>query len=161
MNERAERFEGRTQAFAALRALLQSLPDAAPRRLWLVDFDYAEWPLDEGATLRALTQWVCLPGRRATWIAADFEPLERRCPRLAAWRRDYAHAIDAWRPGEGECVAWPAWLMSERGAVVFDERSRWRGRLIAEPAALREMREVADALLQRCEPAWAGRVLGL
>jgi len=161
MSEPRLEIDGRTAAAQARRDLILALPDTAPRQLWLVDPDFADWPLDETAVLEALARWVRLPARRATWIAADFEKVERSHPRLAAWRRDYAHAVEAYRPGEGEPVDWPSWLMTDRAAVVIDDPARWRGRSVAEPAALRDMREAVDALLQRCEPAWPGRVLGL
>ena len=161
MSDSPNDIAGRAQALGAWRELIVGLPDAAPRRLRLVDADFSDWPFDEPAVLQALTQWIRQPGRRMTWIAEDFEAVERRHPRLAAWRRDYAHGVEAFRPGEGERVAWPCWLIADRTAVVLDDRAHWRGRTVTEPAHLREMCESADALLQRCEPAWPGRVLGL
>ena len=105
--------------------------------------------------------WVRLPGRCMVWIGADFEAVERRHPRLAAWRRDFAHGVQAWRPAAGERVDWPSWLLAERTAVALDDRQLWRGRTVTVPSELRELREAVDALLQRCEPAWPGTVLGL
>jgi hypothetical protein len=160
-DESPQDIDGRAQAIAAWRDLIAALPDSAPLRLWLVDVDFADWPLEDPALLQAMTQWIRLPGRRMVWIGADFESLQRRCPRLAAWRRDYAHGIEAYRPAEGERVDWPSWLLAERTAVVLEDRSHWRGRRVTLAAPLREMREAADALLQRCEPAWPATVLGL
>jgi len=152
---------GRAEVIAAWRALLAALPDAAPQRLWLVDADFTDWPLDEPALLQALTLWVRMPGRRMVWIGDDFEAVQRQHPRLTAWRRDYAHAIEAWRPIDGERVDWPSWLLADRGAVIVDDRARWRGRSVTAQDRLRELRDAIDALLQRCEPAWPATVLGL
>ena len=153
--------DGRTRAMQAWRDLLVALPETAPRQLRLVDADFVDWPFGDAAVLQALTQWIRLPGRRMTWIAADFEAVERRFPRLAAWRRDFAHGVEAFRPAEGERVEWPSWLLADRDAVVLDDPPRRRGRIVTEPARLRELHDATDALLQRCEPAWPATVLGL
>ncbi len=161
MSENRFEIDGREQARGAWRELLVALPESAPHGLWLVDVDFADWPLDEPEVLQAITRWVRLPGRRMVWIGADFEAVERSYPRLAAWRRDFAHGVDAFRPVEGERVDWPSWLMAERQAVVLADRERWRGRKVSALSELRALREAVDALLQRCEPAWPGTVLGL
>lgn len=161
MNDLPAEIDGRTAASAAWRKLLLALPELQPRRVWLVDPDFDAWPLSDVDVIDAMSAWMRTGGRRMTWIGADFEAVERRHPRLARWRRLYAHAIDAYRPAEGEQVDWPCWLIVERTALVLDDRERWRGRTVSEPARLREMGEAADALLQRCEPAWPGTTLGL
>ncbi len=153
--------DGRAQARGAWRDLLLALPEAAPRGLWVVDIDFAGWPLDEPAVMDALTRWIRLPGRRMVWIGADFDAVESRFARLVAWRRSFAHAVDAFRPVDGEPVDWPCWLLAERSAVTLFDRERWRGRTVTAQAELRAMREAADALLQRCGPAWPATVLGL
>lgn len=152
---------GRAAAIEAWRALLRDLPAASPRQLWLVDADFDAWPLDEPEVMRALTEWVRQPGRRMTWLGAGFAALEKAQPRLATWRRTYAHAVEAFVSSGGEVVDWPCWLLAERRAVEIDDRPHWRGRVVTEPMRLRAMRESIDALLQRCEPGWPGTTLGL
>lgn len=161
MTETRFEIDGRAQARGAWRELLVALPGSAPYGLWLVDADFGDWPFDEPAVLDAITRWVRLPGRRMVWIGADFEAVEQRFARLAAWRRHFAHAVDGYRPVEGERVDWPSWLLAEHCAVALFDRERWRGRTVTQVAELRAMREAVDALLQRCEPAWPGTVLGL
>ena len=153
--------DGRQATLAAWRAMLLALPDSALHQLWLVDSDFSDWPVGEADVVAALTRWARLPLRRMVWIGQDFEALARRQPRTAAWRRDFAHVVQAYCPADGERVDWPCWLMSECGAVVLDDRAHWRGRSVLSASDLRLMRDTADALLQRCEPAWPANVLGL
>lgn len=161
MSDTRFEIDGRAAARGAWRELLLALPEAAPRELLLVDADFADWPFDEPAVIEALTRWVRLAGRRMVWIGDDFEAVDQRFARLAAWRRDFAHAVEAFAPVDGERIDWPCWLLAERCAVVLVDRGRWRGRNVTALAELRAMREACDAFLQRCEPAWPGTVLGL
>jgi hypothetical protein len=161
MTDLPSEIDGRSSAITAWRTLLLALGDLQPRRVWLVDPDFAAWPFGDAAVIDAMSAWIRSGGRRMTWIGADFAAVERSHPRLVPWRRQYAHAIDAYRPVEGEQVDWPSWLILERTALVLDDRERWRGRTLTEPQRLRELCEAADALLQRCEPAWPGTTLGL
>jgi hypothetical protein len=45
-----------------------------------------------------------LPQRRLVLLAHQFGTLERLHPRFVAWRRTWAHAVDAWTPSEGVAV---------------------------------------------------------
>lgn len=161
MNPLPAEIDSRTAAIEAWRNALLALPESRPQQIWLIDRDFEAWPFADAAVIEAMSAWIRLQGRRITWIAADFEAVERAHPRLARWRRLYAHGVEAYRPVEGEQVGSPCWLIVERTAVVLDDRERWHGRTIREPAALRALREEVDALLQRCEPAWPGTTLGL
>ena len=153
--------DGRLAVLQAWSAWLTSLPETAPHRLWLVDSDFSGWPFDTTEVLSALTRWARLPARRMLWIGQDFEALAQRQPRLAAWRRDFAHVVEAYGPAPQERLDWPCWLMSERHAIVLADRDHWRGHNLHTAAELRELREGVDGLLQRCEPAWPAHVLGL
>ena len=153
--------DGRHAVLQAWSAWLTALPDTAPHRLWLVDSDFSDWPFDTTETLAALTRWARLPARRMLCIGQDFEALARRQPRLAVWRRDFAHVVEAYGPAPAERLDWPCWLMAEQHAIVLDDRAHWRGHNVHTAAELRAMREGVDGLLQRCEPAWPAHVLGL
>ena len=153
--------DGRLAVLQAWSAWLTSLPETAPHRLWLVDGDFSDWPFDTTEVLSALTRWARLPARRMLWIGQDFEALAQRQPRLAAWRRDFAHVVEAYGPAPQERLDWPCWLMSERHAIVLADRAHWRGHNLHTAAELRALREGVDGLLQRCEPAWPAHVLGL
>lgn len=161
MNALPAEIDSRASAIEAWRSALLALPEVQPQQVWLIDRDFEGWPFGDATVVDAMSGWLRLHGRSMGWIGADFEVVERIHPRLSRWRRSYAHGIEAFRPVEGEQIAWPCWLIVERTAVVLDDRERWRGRTITEPAHLRAMREEVDALLQRCEPAWPGTTLGL
>ena len=153
--------DGRLAVLQAWSAWLTSLPETAPHRLWLVDSDFSDWPFDTTEVLSALTRWARLPARRMLWIGQDFEALAQRQPRLAVWRCDFAHVVEAYGPAPQERLDWPCWLMSERHAIVLADRDHWRGHNLHTAAELRALREGVDGLLQRCEPAWPAHVLGL
>ena len=153
--------DGRLAALAALRGLLLELPAAATRQIWLVDADSSDWPLDDLEVLAALTRWARLPGRRLIWIGEAFEALARSHPRLALWRRDFAHAVQPWRPTPEGQITLPCWLMTEQRAVVLDDRQHWRGHTVTAASELRDLRDASDVLLQHCEPGWQAYTLGL
>ena len=153
--------DGRRAVLHAWSAWLTALPETAPHRLWLVDSDFSDWPLGTTEVLSALIRWARLPARRMLWIGQDFEALARRQPRLAMWRRDFAHVVEAYGPAPDGRLDLPSWLMSERHAIVLDDRAHWQGHQTTAAAELQAMREGVDGLLQRCEPAWPANVLGL
>jgi len=168
----ADRRQGLQACRAALRdcllALAPDITDAppapahpAPVDLCCVDPDFAGWPLEEPEVLRALTTWLCRPGRRLVLIGDDFETTAMRLPRFARWRRDHGHRIDAWRPTE------PGWPDGLRGLWVGTTAWRWLDTQevqllrITDPAQRQAFKaEIAD-FLQRCEPAWPVTTLGL
>ena len=153
--------DGRRAVLHAWSAWLTALPEAAPHRLWLVDSDFSDWPFASTEVLSAMTRWARLPARRMLWIGQDFEALAQRQPRLALWRRDFAHVVEAYGPAPDGRLDLPSWLMSERHAIVLDDRAHWRGHQTTTAAELQAMREGVDGLLQRGEPAWPANVLGL
>jgi hypothetical protein len=156
-----DRLDGRDACISALRDRLLALPGDAPRVVWCVDPNFADWPFDETPVLQALLRWAQAPGRQMRFVAADYDALMRRHPRLTAWRRDWSHCIQAWRPTDDERVELPSWLLAGGRAVEWLDREHWRGRWVRSPAELRQLDEACDALAQRCEPAWPGTVLGL
>ena len=153
--------DGREAAQGAWQALLLALPEAAPRELWVVDAEGSDWPWELPEIIAALTRWARLPGRRMRWLCQDYAGLVGSQPRLNAWRRDFAHVVQAWAPAAGERLDWPCWLMNERCALVLDDRPHWRGRRVIMADELRALREGFEQLLQRCEPAWPAYQIGL
>lgn len=154
---------GRAAWIASLRSALVSLSAeaASPRELQLWSADFAEWPLDEPAVIEALTLWLRPAGRRLTLIARDFETTARRHPRLARWRRDWSHRIDAWSPTV-PLEAEPAGLLLLGTQVVqLLDAVHWRSTQGRDAQLARTWRERIDAALQRCEAAWPATTLGL
>ncbi|WP_284620445.1 hypothetical protein [Aquabacterium humicola] len=158
---RDDRLEGRDACISALREQLLALPSAAPRLVWCIDPDFVDWPFEEPAVMQALTRWAQAPGRQIRFMALDYDQLMRRHPRLAAWRRDWSHCIQAWRPADSERAELPSWLLAGGQAIEWLDREHWRGRRLQAPPELRQLEEACDALAQRCEPAWPATVLGL
>lgn len=158
---------GRSDCVQALRAMLLALPrqESPVDELCAWSADFADWPLDEPAVLDALTQWLRPAGRRLTLLARDYEAVQRRLPRFAAWRRPWMHRIAAWRladdQAEPQHAAMPAWLWSRTAGVRWYDNVHWRGLLVQDRAALVQWREQTDALLQHAEAGWPVSPLGL
>lgn len=154
---------GRSDCVQALRAMLLALaqqPSPADElRAWSADF--ADWPLDEPAVLDALTQWLRPAGRRLSLLARDYDAVQRRLPRFAAWRRPWVHRIAAWRLADDQQPAEPAWLWSRTAGVRWHDNVHWRGLLVHDRAALVQWREQTDAWLQHSEASWPVSPLGL
>jgi hypothetical protein len=148
-------------AAAAQWAIERALATRARRLTWL-DPDFAVWPLGNPNLLDGLTAWLRLPQRRLVLVAHGYAQLERQHTRFVSWRRNWAHAVDAWSPSEGVDVKLPSLLFDDAQVCVqvFDS-THWRGRLSLDERAVRQWQDETDALLQRCEAAFPVRHLGL
>lgn len=146
----------------AVRGSLHHVHSARSRRLYWLDPDFSAWPLEDAALLDDLTRWLRLPQRRLLLLAHSYEQLARECPRFVHWRRDWAHAIDAWTPCDGVEVRLPTLALDDgKLCLQLHDKQLWRGRLVLDETAARPWRDEIDALLQRCEAAFAVRTLGL
>lgn len=147
---------------AALRwAMTYALTQRVWRLYWL-DPDFATWPLDDALVLQTLTAWLRLPQRRLTLVARTYDLMPRQHPRFVRWRRDWAHAIEAWSPVEGVEMRMPTLLIDDQALCLqLHDSQHWRGRLVLDEAAARQWRDEIDALLQRCESAFAVSTIGL
>lgn len=153
--------EGRDAVVQALGSVLQGLGGNPAREMWWVDTDYLEWPLDDPATLEALTQWARPHGRQLRMVGLDFTPVARRHPRFADWRRHWSHRFEALRPIESERAELPTLLLAGQQAIEVLDRERWRARWLRTPTEWRALHEQSEAIAQRCEPAWPSTTLGL
>jgi hypothetical protein len=133
----------------------------AAREMWLVDRDFAAWPLDDTALLDALTRWARQPQRKLTLVGYGFDDVPRRHPRFTAWRRTWSHVVDARAVPELDPSEVPTLLLAgELGVQLFD-REHARGHWFADETTWRTWREVVDALLQRSESSFGASTLGL
>ena len=151
----------RAEFEAAVSWALQAAHTRQARRLWLVDPDFADWPLGQPELLAALQAWLRLPQRRLVLLAGHFNDVPRRHPRFVNWRRDWAHAIEAWSPPP-EMSRLPR-LVVDDGPVclhLFDSL-QWRGRASLDAREARRWRDELDVILQQCEPAFPVQTLGL
>jgi hypothetical protein len=145
---------------AALQWGIDHAVAQAARRIVCVDADFAEWPLDSFTA--KLTPWLRLPQRRLVLLARHYDEVPRRWPRFTAWRRDWAHAIEAWQPAEGHEGDLPTLLLADaRLSVQLVDAVHWRGRASLDARQARVWSEEIDVVLQRCEPAFAVSSLGL
>jgi hypothetical protein len=132
------------------------------RRIVCSDDDFSVWPWDEADTLDRLSAWLRLPQRSLVLLARDFEAVPRCHPRFNAWRRDWTHAISAWQVPADWPQALPTLLVADRAVSVhLVDRLHRRGRAQSDERAARQWRETIDVVLQRSEPAFAVRTLGL
>jgi hypothetical protein len=132
------------------------------RHIVCADTDFSVWPWDEPATLVQLTAWLRLPQRSLVLLARDFEAIPRCHPRFNHWRRDWVHAIRGWQAPADWPYEIPTLLVADLAvSVQLIDRVHWRGRAQSDERAAYGLREGLDAVLQRSEPAFAVRTLGL
>lgn len=154
--------DSRTGFIAALRwGFEQSIAEGA-RRIVCVDPDFGAWPFDDIGVQAQLTPWLKQPGRRLVLLARHYDELPRLQPRFVAWRRLWAHAIEAWSPQAGDAVELPTLLFDDqRVCVQLIDDTHWRGRAEFDVRAARLWSERIDAVLQRSEVSFAANALGL
>ena len=132
------------------------------RRITCVDPGFESWPLDDPAFLLRLTAWLRLPQRRLVLLARHYDAVPRWLPRFTAWRRDFAHAIEAWQAPPEMSQDLPALLLDDGPiSVHLIDRLRWRGRTAVDQRTAMLWRERIDVVLQRSEPGFGVSALGL
>jgi hypothetical protein len=147
---------------AALHWGFASATEQGARCITCVDPDFGLWPLDDAALLQCLTAWLRLPQRRLVLLAAHYDEVPRRHARFTAWRRDFAHAIQAWQAPEEMAATLPTLLLDDRTlSVQLIDATHWRGRASLDLRTAHLRRERVDVVLQRAQPAFAVNTLGL
>lgn len=150
---------------AASRALLWGF-DAAfaqgARSITCVATRFVGWPLDDAQLLSRLGPWLRLPQRQLRLLAADFSDLGRHLPRFEQWRRDWVHAVPAWRCPEELAVGLPEALFDDAAVSVqvFDAETG-RGRASLDRRHRLLLAQQTDVVLQRSEASWPIKTLGL
>ena len=154
-------FESRNDFIAAVRAALADLAQHGGRELWMLDRDFADWPLNEPTLIEHLRLWA-RPHRKLTLIAHDFDSVARRHPRWADFRRTWAHVVECRTNTELEAGRMPSLLLAPGRLVLrrFDP-SRFRGSVTRDAASQRQAREMVEAVLQRSTLAFPPTVLGV
>jgi hypothetical protein len=133
---------------------------ARTREICFVDPDFDSWPLDDAVVLGSLGAWARLPERRLLVVAASFEAMPRRFARFTAWRRAWAHVVEA-HVTEVEPSQIPTLLLAGEASLMLADRLRWRGHGLSSDKEVADWREVVDVLLQRSEPGFGANTLGL
>lgn len=146
----------------AVRALLAAAQEAGVRQLWWVSPDFADWPLDEPATIDALTHWARGPGAHITWLAHDFERVRRTMPRLTRWRQTFSHMLSCRSPQELAGPDMPTLLVADHRLVLrLIDRERVRGWVSHEGVEVQRALEEIDVISQRSSDAFPAVTLGL
>ena len=155
-------FEGAVEFAQALRDAMARASEHGTRRLCWCDEDFAAWPIGEADWIEQLTRWARAGARELVVIARDYSVIERRHPRFAAWRRDWAHVIQCLVPDEDRTAALPTlWIDSDDQALLVFDREHLRGRIGVDRVDRQRAREDFDAVLQRANPGFAAATLGL
>lgn len=154
------RLLGRVAFADAVRQALAAAAQQGWSPLWLVDDDFADWPLGESAVIQSLNAWAHR-GRSLRLMARDFAALRRLHPRFASWASTWNHLIEAHAlshaaPHELPGVIWtPAWTLERLDPL--------RCTLVASHAAERRvaLHERLDDWWKKGQPAFAPTTLGL
>ncbi len=155
-------FEGSAEFAQALRGAMTHASEHATRRICWCDEDFAAWPLGEAEWLAQLTRWARTSGRELVMIARDYTVIERRHPRFAVWRRDWAHVIQCMVPDETRTATLPTlWIDTDDQALRVFDHEHLRGRSGFDRVDRQRAREDFDAILQRASPGFAAVTLGL
>lgn len=146
----------------ALRWGFDSAIAQQARCITCVSASFVVWPLDDAKLLSALVGWLRLPQRRLVLLAADFATMGQRYPRFEQWRRDWVHAVPAWRCPSELTKGLPEALFDDgKVSVQLFDAETGRGRASMEGRHRLLLAQQTDAVLQRSEPSWPAKALGL
>lgn len=151
----------RSQFHQALRDAFAEAAAAGSRALWLVDPDFADWPLGERAVVDCLHEWAA-SSRHLHMLAQNFDEVARRHARWVAWRRQWAHIVSCRTNTEIESAAIPTLFMASDTLIVrLSDVVHHRGRVSHTKAEEVHCRELIDAVLQHSEEAFPATTTGL
>ena len=154
--------DSRTGFHAALAWGFESAMASGARRILCCDTDFSNWAWDEVATLDLLSAWLRLPQRSLVLLARTYDSVPRCHPRFNRWRADWTHAMAAWQVADEVPPELPSVLVADRSiSVQLIDPLHWRGRASDDERVAHRWREAVDVLLQRSEPGFAVRTLGL
>jgi hypothetical protein len=151
----------RSEFHQAVRTAFAEAAAEGCREIWLVDIDYADWPLNEPELIDHLTQWA-RAYRKLTLIARSFDEVPRRHSRWVTWRRSWSHIVECRANIELEAGKMPTMLLAPGLVTVrLVDPIRYRGSVSRDAADAIRGRELIDAVLQRSEEAFPVTSLGL
>lgn len=167
MDDEQEKTELPAGAFAGpdtfrdlVRGALAAANEQGWRELILCDPDFSDWPLGERAVAESLGAWS-KTGRKCILIARSWDEATRRHARFVAWRRTWAHIIEARScrsadPNEFPSAIWsPAWVLERRDIV---QCRGWTG---PEPERRLALREKLNEWMSKSSPGFPSHTTGL
>ena len=153
--------ESRTDFQNAVRGAFAEAALVGCREIWLVDDDFADWPLGERAVVDDLTHWASAH-RSFTVVARSFDAIARHQVRWVNWRRQFSHVVHCRSNSDLEAGQMPTILLVPGLlSVRLHDRVHYRGVATRERADEVQWREEIDAVLQRSEEAFPATSLGL
>lgn len=156
----SDRISTRSDFQVQVRCLIGDAAQAGASELWLVDVDFADWPLNERELVADLVAWA-RPQRRLNMLAHRFDEVLRVHPRFVTWRRDFGHLVQC-RQVDVDASDTPTLLITGPGTgLQLVDRQRFRGRRFTDEADIQAWREVIDALMQRSQDAFPATTLGI
>ncbi len=151
----------RTDFQNAVRGALAEAALIGCREIWLIDDDFADWPLGERAVVDDLTHWASAH-RSFTIVARTFDVIARQQARWVTWRRQFSHLVHCRTNEDLEAGQMPTILLIPGLlSVRLHDRVHYRGVATREKADEVQWREALDAVLQRSEEAFPASTLGL
>ena len=151
----------RAEFLDAVRNALLLAEQAGAREIFLVDPNFADWPLNERSVTDSLSRWID-SSRLLVVFAHSFDELARRQLRFVEWRRQWAHVVQCRNDPDLEAEQIPTLLLIPGHTCIrVLDRVRCRGTVSNRPVDLTECRETVDALLQRSVEAFPVTTLGL
>jgi hypothetical protein len=153
--------ESRSDFQNAVRGAFAEAALVGCREIWLIDDDFADWPLSERAVIDDLTHWVAAH-RSFTVVARSFDEIARQHARWVTWRRQFSHVVQCRTNNDLEAGQMPSILLAPGLlSVRLHDRVGYRGVASREAADAVHWREAIDAVLQRSEEAFPATTLGL
>lgn len=154
-------FDSRSDFQNAVRGAFAEAALVGCREIWLIDDDFADWPIGERAVIDDLTHWVAAH-RSLTVIARSFDEITRRHTRWVTWRRQFSHVVHCRTNNELEAGQMPSILLAPGLlSVRLHDHVSYRGVASREAADAVQWRELIDAVLQRSQEAFPATTLGL
>ncbi|MEO8296564.1 MAG: hypothetical protein ABI574_02010 [Burkholderiales bacterium] len=155
------RIDGRVAFEQGVRAFMAAAVTCGCPTLWLVDADFARWPLGERDVVDAFAQWIG-PRRRLVLMAASFEQLRKRHPRWVRWHAPWVHGIECRLVHEDDRPRVHALALAPgHHALQLADDLRCRGQFVSDAMGLQACAESVEALYARSEAGLPVTTLGL
>jgi hypothetical protein len=154
------RFDGREAFAQQVRDALACAAREGWREIVLSDASFADWPLGERAVAESLQAWS-RTGRRCILLARRYDAVLRSHARFVAWRRTWAHIVEARGCASADPLELPSAIWSPHWALHRVDPDRSTGFCGSEPDRRVALREALDAWLQKSSPAFPATTLGL
>lgn len=156
----AGRFTGRQDFQQLVRDALACAAREGWREIILCDADFQDWPLGERAVAQSLQDWSAA-GRRCTLLARRWEVIALRHARFAAWRRTWAHIIEARACASADPMDLPSAIWSPGWVMQRLDIERCNGVSGSEPERRVLLRETLQEWLLKSSPSFPATTLGL